>query len=137
MLYTPGKGFDHLGRLYETQGWANSLNEAGQVVGIATNDLDDDLGTAWIWSAAEGIVDLNTLIPPQDFNGWFLRSARSINNSGQIVGTGRLGNEESVIFLLNPIPEPSTIGLAVFVFAMIGGRRMRNIQLSRGSMVPK
>jgi len=126
MLYTPGKGFENLGRLRETQGWANSLNEAGQVVGIATNDLDDDLGTAWIWSAGEGILDLNSLIPPQDSDGWFLRGARSINNAGQIVGTGRLGDEESVVFLLNPIPEPSTIAIAVFAFAMIGSRRMRS-----------
>ena len=45
------------------------------------------------------MYDLNTLLPPK--SRWVLREARSINNKGQIVGTGTLhGKERS--FLLTP-----------------------------------
>jgi hypothetical protein len=43
-------------------------------------------GLAFRWTAATGIQNLNTLIPPS--SGWILHSAQAINDLGWIVGIG-------------------------------------------------
>jgi hypothetical protein len=45
------------------------------------------------------MLDLNNLIAPA--SGWVLNTARAINKSGQIVGTGTVGGH-SHAFLLTP-----------------------------------
>lgn len=62
-------------------GNAFGVNKYGQAVGtyLATSG-----NRAWYW---DGVLhDLNDLIEPD--SGWVLRSARDINNQGQIVGSG-------------------------------------------------
>jgi hypothetical protein len=56
------------------------------------------------------MLDLNTLLDASG-NGWELREARAINDSGQIIGVG-LTNGELHGFLLNPVPEIRDVKLS-------------------------
>ncbi len=66
------------------------------------------------------MVDLNSLIDPS--SGWSLFDAYGINDSGQITGEGFISGHQHA-FLLTPIPEPSSIMLAVFGFVGLWWRR--------------
>ena len=81
------------------------INASGQIVG----DSDD---VAFIYDAADGMIDLNALIAP--LSGWYLVQATAINDAGQIVGYGFSGDNTDVydIFLLTPVPELSSFMLA-------------------------
>lgn len=88
---------------------ARGINNHGQVVGqsYTSGQLG---GLAFIY--ADGMLtDLNQLV---DGSGaeWILERANAINDLGQIVGVGRIGDERHA-FLLTPIPEPTTCVLAV------------------------
>jgi probable HAF family extracellular repeat protein len=75
-----------LGRLgYGLQAIATDINNAGKVVGYGLID-DQKTYHAWVWEPGLGMRDLNTLIPAN--SGWVLTQARSINESGEIVGYG-------------------------------------------------
>jgi probable HAF family extracellular repeat protein len=71
--------------------WAYGLNNKGQVVGSAA-------GRAFLWSGGKR-WDLNAFLPKG--SGWTLTEAKSINDKGQIVGTGRYRGRERA-FLLSP-----------------------------------
>ena len=58
---------------------ALGINDAGQVVGQQN-------GLAFLWDSANGMVDLNTLLPPG--SNARLTRATAINNKGQIVAEG-------------------------------------------------
>ena len=86
---------------------ALSINKAGQVVGFA--DTVAAGVHAFVWEDAQGMTDLNNLIPA--CSGWTLMWATAINEGGQIVGRGyHNGNERA--FLLTPAPV-KLIGLEV------------------------
>ncbi len=68
-----------LGTLDGFSSYASSINNSGQVVGNSN-------GLAFLYDAAHGMVDLNTLIDP--LSGWQLQAATGINDAGQIVGYG-------------------------------------------------
>ncbi|MBI3000566.1 MAG: hypothetical protein HYY46_19250 [Deltaproteobacteria bacterium] len=79
-------------------GWSSALgiNGPGQVVGWSGNSGFPQ--RAFLWQS--GVMqDLNNLIPPG--SGWTLTQARSINDAGQIVGSGTL-NGQTRAFLLTP-----------------------------------
>lgn len=86
------------------------LNDAGVIAGDGPNG-------AALYSLGGPIVDLNALIDP--LSGWTLNQATDINNVGQIVGTGTLGGVAH-IFILTPVPEPSTFVLAALGTALLG-----------------
>jgi probable HAF family extracellular repeat protein len=65
------------------------------MLGVASNQSH-----AFLWSAELGIRDLNDLSVAEK-PGWVLIDARSINNSGQIVGVGTV-NGQIHAFLLTP-----------------------------------
>jgi probable HAF family extracellular repeat protein len=103
---------------------ANAINDAGQIVGRST----DASGAAAAFLYQEGqMVDLNELVV--GLSGWErLEIAYDINESGQIVGIGKLkgGISDSEVFLLTPIPEPAVTGLFIVgtvVFYYCRGRR--------------
>jgi uncharacterized membrane protein len=97
---------------------ASGINLSGQVIGSSGNTL---LGQGWggnggsgfggdggsvavigrpfLWTAENGMQDLNTLIRPH--SGWVLKSVSGINGTGQIVGSGTL-NGHTHGFLLTP-----------------------------------
>ena len=87
-----------------TSAKAFGLNSSGQVVGF----VEQPTLSAFIWTEAEGTLDLNTLVAPG--NGWTLGLAYGINESGQILGLGLYGGNPRV-FRLDPVPEPGTWAL--------------------------
>ena len=62
---------------------ASAINDAGEVVGSSSSNLGL---RAFIWSAADGLRDLNTLIPST--SNLVLTGAVAINNNGQILAVG-------------------------------------------------
>ena len=81
--------------------WARAINDLGQAVGsVSTADPNGSTtgsDHAVLWQNGTA-TDLNTLLPAN--SGWVLQDALSINDEGQIVGTGTL-NGTAASFLLN------------------------------------
>jgi len=99
-----------MGRIGESyQGRANAINNEGQVVGFLNADQNHQ---PFIWTAVEGVKDLNTLAkesdPLNEDRQWILEDSRGINNCGQIVSWGKKvsgGGGYSV--LMRPlVPKP-------------------------------
>jgi uncharacterized membrane protein len=103
-----------LGALEGVSSYGRGINSLGEVVGR----VEDDWAFIWRPTTPNGstgsLIDLNTLIDP--ISGWTLMSAEAINDVGQIVGSG-LYNGQYVVYLLTPIPEPTTAALLLTVFA--------------------
>ncbi len=74
----------------KVSGRANAINNNGEVVGLLKNDR---FAHPFLWTASEGIKDLNTLAkdsdPLNEERKWILEDSRGINNCGQIIGWGR------------------------------------------------
>jgi probable HAF family extracellular repeat protein len=89
-------------------GMAEGISDRGQIVGAAYNsDFSDFHAFTWPSSASQGI-DLNTVIPSN--SGWELMVARSINNRGEIAGTGFFNGAEHgyvLIPVVGPRPPPT------------------------------
>ena len=89
---------------------ANDINNLSQIVGFSYSppvNPVNPIRRALMWEGS-GFTDLNNMIPSS--SGWVLEYATAINDSGQIVGVGVFNGQERG-FLLNPIPEPCTLGL--------------------------
>jgi uncharacterized membrane protein len=120
VLWTHSGAISDLGTLPgDTFSTALDINNCfGQVIGSSGNALGSQvaggtggsgyqgnegaitvIGRPFIWSAREGMRDLNTRIPAA--SGWVLNSVSDINMWGQIVGSGTL-NGQSHGFLLTP-----------------------------------
>ena len=101
-----------------TSAWANRINTDGIIVGQAKK-YDAGGGSlgfrAVYWGADNLAVDLNTLIDPA--SGWMLEDARSISDTGWIVGLGSFdpdgagGLDAYDRQILVQIPEPAPFGL--------------------------
>jgi probable HAF family extracellular repeat protein len=85
------------GNVSENGSVAWGINDSGQVVGFSTITSTGETH-AFLYLDGE-MHDLNDLIPAD--SGWELDDAYAINNSGQIVGSGRL-NGEARAFLATP-----------------------------------
>jgi len=81
---------------------AFDINGSGQVVGAATNA--DSETRAFVYDHALGMRDLNGLITDPN---WYLLEAQSINDRGQIAGTGSI-NGSLRVFLLTPAGADAT-----------------------------
>ncbi len=95
-IYKDGAA-ESLGELPGSEGTGTTplgINNSEHVVG-------ESKGSAFIWTRANGIRDLNSLLD-ESAAGWRLNAANAINDNGQIVGYG-LHNGEQKAFLLNPI----------------------------------
>jgi len=91
------------------QSGASDVNNANQVVGFVTDTPNQDFQAALFSSTGGQPELLEDLIPLG--SGWdVLGAAAAINNSGQILGLGVLQGSPT-IFILTPVPEPSTLAL--------------------------
>jgi len=100
-----------LGTLGGTFSMGDSINNAGQIVGRSTLVPGGPV-SAMLFEQGQ-MFDLNDLVP--EMGDWlYLSVAYDINNSGQIVGIGKLRNSASTseVFLLTPIYEPPVIAEA-------------------------
>jgi probable HAF family extracellular repeat protein len=97
-----------LGTLGGISSQGNGVNSLGQVVGQSYLGYYDTQH-AFRYSAASGMVDLNSLVDPS--LGWELLDATAINDTGQITGYGVISGKEHA-FLLVPVPEPTSALLA-------------------------
>jgi probable HAF family extracellular repeat protein len=87
-----------IGTLGGSYAQANAINKNGVVVGFSNTDGDADVH-AFVWTLNQGMVDLNSLLPPG--SPWDLNSANGIADDGTIVGVGFL-NGQSHAFRLPP-----------------------------------
>jgi probable HAF family extracellular repeat protein len=135
-LYADGQRID-LGTLGDTS-QANQINNNGQIVGLSDGVFDDGNSTHGVlWTInADGTVtmtDLNDLIQGQ---GWSLAEATGINEKGQIVGWGMVGegfDAQQHAFLLSqetaPVPLPPAFYLFGSALAGLGALR-RKLKIS-------
>ena len=113
-LYSSGH-MAQLGAFGYTQGAAHGINNAGQIVGVLTNDGV----TLQPFRYSNGSYTLlNDVIDPSA--GVILRQAVAINNNGQILayGTDTSGSGLFIYTVLTPVPEPAFTG-AAFVTGML------------------
>lgn len=96
-VWRDGKVYD-LDTQNTDHSWARGINDRGQVVGGMADTTA--YGHAVLWDKGR-MIDLNTQIP--SYSGWILDCAKSINESGQIVGDGVIGDKQRA-FLLTPCP---------------------------------
>ena len=90
---------------------ATAISELGVVVGVSGGP-GISANRAFVWTSDQGMHDLNDLVD-ESAAGWTLRTAQDINSHGQIVGWGSNPLGEQQAFLLTPVPEPSTLALAL------------------------
>ncbi len=83
---------------------AFGVSDSGKAVGVATTSAGANHAVLW-QNGAVAPIDLNSLLPAN--SDWILQEARSINNLGQVVGTG-LHNGQSHAFELT---MPTTSGI--------------------------
>jgi probable HAF family extracellular repeat protein len=105
---------------------ARDINKLGQVVGSAAVSLSADYYGyhGFLYDAAGGMVDLNTLIDPA--SGWVITDAEGINGAQQIAATacrgGAIGECYAVrLDLVAAVPEPQSwamLGLGLGLFGL-------------------
>ncbi|MEP6605441.1 MAG: PEP-CTERM sorting domain-containing protein [Nitrosospira sp.] len=99
----------------EARSGALGINDSGQVVGYFYTDAT----TFHAFLYSNGVVTDLSLLTPFTIAGWTDIAASSINNAGQIVGTGTL-NGNSQGFLLSPVPEPDTYAMLLAGLGLLG-----------------
>jgi probable HAF family extracellular repeat protein len=116
-LWTAG-GVQSLGAL-GSEGEGSVINNAAEVVGFSSVSPGGEIH-AFLWTASDGMQDLNALIDPLDplKAVTTLSQALGINNAGQIVGSGFINGKEHA-YLLTPVPEPETWALLLVGLGMI------------------
>jgi probable HAF family extracellular repeat protein len=109
-------GMHDLGTLGGPYSVALAINSTGQIVGHSEFDARGERH-AFLWQDGR-MFDLNPLLPVG--SGWVLEGALAINDLGQILGFGALGNpNEQRVYLLSPAsvvpgaPPRAPSGLAV------------------------
>ena len=114
-----------------TNSVAYSINNSNQVVGSAQASVSNSTSAAFIFNVGDdALVNLNDMIPCD--SGWFLATARDINESGHIVGTGTFegevrsfllvptGNSEPTNCTQPVVEEGSSSSTGYFVISLLG-----------------
>ena len=108
-----------LGTLGGTLSDPVDVNSSRQVIGSSRTGVGFETAP-FLWDSGT-MVDLNSLLPPA--SGWVLQRALTINDAGEITGTGTFNGTPSG-FKLTPIPEPAACaGLAMMTLACVFRRR--------------
>ncbi len=126
-IWTAAGGMEPIGDLpgANNLSLAFDINNHGHIVGRGQTIFGDH---AFIWSRADGIVDLNDLLD-ESGDGWTVRIAHGINDRGMIAAFGRSpsgqpGSSSERAILLVPIPECSSmlmcfIGASLFSLVVV------------------
>lgn len=104
-----------LGSLGRTFSEAKDINDAGQVVGNATN-ISGSPQRAFLWQGGT-MLDLNSFIDAA--SGFTLATAEGINDRGDIVGWGTVGGVTHA-YVLQAVPEPGALALMLAGGAALG-----------------
>lgn len=102
---------------------ARGINALGQIVGGALSYDSDEAAILFDDGVWWNLQDLVVNMEEQGFSA--LRTAYRINDAGQIIGIGLDQDLNTVGFLLNPVPEPSTVVLAALGLAGVLWRMRR------------
>ncbi|MCY2954097.1 MAG: hypothetical protein NTU53_19335 [Planctomycetota bacterium] len=87
---------------------AAGLNDRGEVVGWSGPGKGAwDSGNAFLWTAKEGMLDLNNFLDPSGL-GFRFYSAWAINQSDQILVSGYRGGQHVSAVLTPTVPEPTS-----------------------------
>jgi probable HAF family extracellular repeat protein len=114
-----------LGTLGGPNSQAFAINASGMAVGMS--DLANGTQHAFLYDG-QAMRDLNQMVP--DGSGWELVEARSINDVGQIVGTGKMAGQTRA-FLLTPVSSPtSVVQRPTSMVLSGGGSAILGIQMS-------
>ena len=98
---------EDLGNFGGTQSVALAINASGDIVG--NSSLSGDLEYHAFVYHDNHMIDLNNVLSSDC--GFVLEYATSINDLGQIVGTGTDADGNMHAFLLTPVPEPGSLSL--------------------------
>jgi probable HAF family extracellular repeat protein len=90
---------------------ALAINDAGDVVGGSGPNPGAIPTRAFLWTAADGMLDLTTLLNASG-QGWSLDNASAINNWGQVLVTGTFNGVHGAA-ILTPVPEPAAVAVAL------------------------
>jgi len=124
-LYTAGTGMIDLGTLGGSSSKGFGINAAGDVIGMRA--LTGNASEAFIYTEGTMYDLLSLLVPGSSVSGLSINPlGNSINDSGQIVATGTIGNSSHAL-LLTPTPEPSSAVLLLGSGAMLLLRRRRSV----------
>lgn len=131
-LWKAGQIFDLNGATaVERPSFAAGINAAVEVVGVFLTPAGRP--RAFIWSALEGMVDLNS--DALKLAGWRLDAATGINDAGQIVGHG-VYNQKRRAFILTPA-QPQVLFQKDAPSAVMSGDRFEYvIQFSHDTSQP-
>ncbi|NML16860.1 PEP-CTERM sorting domain-containing protein [Azohydromonas sp. G-1-1-14] len=105
---------------------ARAFNDQGAVVGLKFVGPNRDRAHAIVWR--DGTTrDLNDFMAPDPSGAtWELIDAWDINERGQIVGIGRLGDVTNARgFIATPVPEPGGWALLLAGLGVLGWKARR------------
>ena len=103
-VWQAGAGMRDLGSLSAEGNRAYGVNNAGQIVG-GPSAWADSGHPPFIYCDGK-MTNLNSMIDPD--SGWHLIVAATINDSGQIAGTGKNRAGQLHALLLTPNPSPQS-----------------------------
>ncbi len=132
-VYSSGQGMTDIGTLQPSNVPPNHLaiNDSDVMVGYGGSLFGP---SAIAIRDSEGPwIDLTSRIDSSGL-GWSFLEVTDINNAGQIVGSG-IFNGDVHAFILNPVPEPTTLGvMGIGLLLALPRRRVSN---STGLLSPK
>jgi probable HAF family extracellular repeat protein len=82
---------------------AHDINNRGQVVGASASDFCDPELHGFLWQSGRPMIDLNAFVPPG--SDLIITSGETINDRGEIAGSGRLPNGDFHAIVLIPCDE--------------------------------
>lgn len=103
------------------------INDAGQVIGFDGRDGSGLVGDVFLWTPAHGMMFLDSRIDPGDpYAGILnLQHVTAMNDSGQIIAWGTVGNVVVNVLLTptTPVPEPGVWVLLLGGCVALAARR--------------
>ncbi len=124
-IFREDGSLDQLGTLGLEESWALDVNQANETVGRAFAFGPGGLITKAFVTSGRDMLDI--LENSSNPDGWLLVEATAINDHGVIVGNGLFQGEPRA-FMATPVPEPSSVVLALTSLALFAfGRRFRRL----------